>query len=281
MEKMPYISVVISTYNCADYIESTIKSVINQKYKNIEILIVDDDSTDETKYKINELSKSDPRIKLFFLEHSGSPARTRNYGISKSSGDFIAFLDGDDIWTSDKLNIQISKLIADPPSVLVYSMSVTFGEVSIFSPFYEVLPLLWKRGITRKDLISNGNSITNSTVMVRSEILKEVGGFDEDSDLKFVEDYDLWLRLGEKGKFLFIPRIHAYYRIHSNQSSGSWNIKQSNLKSLAKKRNLSLPPYKFMRNKGFLIMIIRNTIHFLNYAIAMIGSVYDKIIGKA
>jgi glycosyltransferase involved in cell wall biosynthesis len=279
MEKVPLISVVISTFNCTEYIESTVKSAINQTYKNIEILIVDDGSTDNTLYKINELSKSDSRIKSFQLVHSGSPARTRNYGISKSCGDFIAFLDGDDIWTSDKLNIQIRKLIAQPSSVLVYSMSVTFGEANIFSPYYEVLPLLYKSASTREDLISNGNSITNSTVIVRKKILQEVGGFDEDPKLK-VEDFDLWLRLGEKGKFIFIPRIHAYYRVHSNQFSGSWETKQSNLEYLAKIKNLSLSPYKFVRIKGPFWMVLRNAFHFSNYAIARMGSVYDKIIGK-
>jgi GT2 family glycosyltransferase len=159
-------------------------------------------------------------------------------------------------------------------------MSITFGEVTIISPFYEVLPLLNKSARTREDLISNGNSITNSTVMVRKDVLQEVGGFDEDPKLK-VEDFDLWLRLGEKGRFVFIPRIHAYYRVHLNQFSGSWEARQSNLEYLTQMRNLSLPPYKFVRNKGPIWIIFRNALHFFNYAIAMMGSVYDKIIGKA
>jgi glycosyltransferase involved in cell wall biosynthesis len=279
METLPLISVIISTFNCVDYIESTVKSAIYQKYRNIEILIVDDGSTDDTMSKIIELSKSDSRIKYFKLTHTGSPAITRNYGISKTSGDFIAFLDGDDIWTSDKLNVQIRKLIAEPTSVLVYSMSVTFGEVSIFSPLYEVLPLLYKSAASREDLITKGNSITNSTVMVKKKSLLEVGGFDEDPKLK-VEEFDLWLRLGEMGKFILIPRIHAYYRIHSNQFSGNWETKQSNLEYLAKIRKIQLLPYKFVRNKGPLLMVLRNAFHFSNYAVAKIGTIFDKIVGK-
>ena len=151
MEKGPLISVVISTYNCAAYIQETLGSVINQKFRHIEILIVDDGSTDATPERINELALSDSRVRVFLLNHSGSPAKTRNFGISKSSGRFIALLDGDDIWTPDKLSVQVKKLLNTPSSVLVYSMSVTFGESGLFSPFYEVLPLIFKGAVNRGD----------------------------------------------------------------------------------------------------------------------------------
>ena len=134
--------------------------------------------------------------------------------------------------------------------------------------------------LTEETIITKGNTITNSTVLIRSDILKQTGGFDEDPYLK-VEDYDLWIRLGEKGEFIFIPRIHAYYRIHANQFSGNWETKQKNLDYLAKKRNLSLPQYRFIRNKGTFLLNLRNSFHFLNYLIAMLGSLSDKISGES
>ena len=149
--------------------------------------------------------------------------------------------------------------------IFVYSMSVTFGDVNLLSPFYEVLPLLHKAAVTRGDLLSKGNSITCSSVLIKSEFLKKVNGFDEDPKLKAVEDYDLWLRLSELGKFGFIPRIHTYYRVHSSQSSSDWETKQKRLEYLSKKRNIVLPKYRFYRNKSFPIRIARNCIHFLTF----------------
>lgn len=276
MQSKPLVSVVITTFNCESFIKQTLNSVINQTYKNLEIIVVDDSSTDRTREIVENILLRDKRISFHIIEHAGRPSVPRNYGISKTSGEFIAFLDGDDVWVENKIELQLVKLIECAGSVLIYSMSITFGDVNIFSPFFEVLPLLNRRALTREELIKNGNCIPTSTVIVRSEKIKSVGGFDEDPQLK-VEDYDLWIRLGNLGTFCFLPRIQTYYRVHKNQFSGNWEVKQNNIRYLAEKNNYEIPTYKYYRNKGFFLLMLRNSYHVLNYLIAGLGSILDNI----
>jgi len=266
MEKSePFISVIIPSFNVENYIEETIYSVLNQIYNNFEIIVVDDSSTDKTLAIVENLSKSNKIIKYFKIEHSGRPSIPRNYGVNKASGEYISFLDADDIWSRDKLKDQINFLQKYPNLIFVYSMSVTFGNVNLFSPNYEVLPLLNKAATTKEELILKGNSITCSSVMVKKEYFQNAGGFDEDPNLKAVEDYDLWLRLSELGAFGFIPKIHVYYRVHTSQSSSDWETKKKRLEYLAEKRGIQLSKYKFYRNKGLIIRLARNLLHFSTY----------------
>jgi glycosyltransferase involved in cell wall biosynthesis len=259
----PLISVIITAYNSEKFIEETIGSVLNQTYKSIEIIIVDDGSTDKTGEALKKFSEIDARIRVFSLHHSGSPAVVRNTGIADAKGEYIAFLDGDDVWEKNKLKEQVNILGKNKEAVLVYSAAVTTG-VNIFSPFYEVLPLIHKAAETREDLINKGNSIPLSSVLVKKSYLVQAGGFDEDPELK-IEDFDLWLRLGELGTFIFLPRIHVFYRIHQDQFSADWETKRNRLEYLARKRNLPLRDYKFRRNKNFLSALSRNLIHYLNF----------------
>lgn len=265
MESLPLVSVVIPVFNAERYIRETINSVLRQTYNHFEIIIVDDSSTDGTQAVVKEIAALNKTIKYFKIEHSGQPAVPRNYGIKKAAGEYIAFLDSDDIWTKNKLKDQVKFLQKYPNLIFVYSMSVTFGDVNIFSPYYEVLPLLHKAATTKDELISKGNPVTCSTVLVKKSILNLVGGYDEDPGLKAVEDYDLWLRLSGLGPIGFIPKIHAYYRIHKTQSSGDWEVKQKRLDYLSSKRGILLPKYKFYRNRGIHIRLVRNLIHFSTY----------------
>ena len=265
MNNQPLVSVVIPVYNAEKYLAETVKSVLNQSYKNFEVIIVDDSSTDGTAAVTEALSKTSKEIKYYKIEHSGRPAVPRNYGVKKASGEFIAFLDADDLWTKSKLNDQIKFLLKYPNLIFVYSVSVTFGDVNIFSPYYEVLPLMHKAATTREELIAKGNPVTCSTVLLKKDFFNSAGGYDEDPGLKAVEDYDLWLRLSALGPFGFIPKIHAYYRVHKTQSSCDWQTKQKRLEYLSQKRGIKLPEYKFYRNKGIIIRLARNLIHFSTY----------------
>ena len=270
----PLVSVVIPTFNSGNFIRETIESVLNQTYKIFEIIVVDDDSTDDTISKLKDLSNKDKRITYFQIPHSGRPSVPRNYGVEKSNGEYIAFLDADDIWVKNKLEKQISEFKKHPDYVLVYSMSVTFGDVNIFSPYYEVLPLLYKVCRTKHDLINKGNSITCSTVLIKKEYFQKVGGFDEDPKLQ-IEDYDLWIRLSELGSLGFIPRIQTYYRIHGKQFSADWQTKQDRVKYLSGKRGWVLPEYKYYRNKGVLFLFVRNVVHYLNFLFVKFLSFFD------
>ena len=271
-DKYPLVSVIIPSYNSGEYIERTLKSVLNQSYEKFEIIIVDDESTDDT-YKIIEAAAGlDNRIKPYRITHSGRPSVPRNYGISKASGSLIAFLDSDDLWTKRKLEYQVNYLGQHPEISFVYSMCFTFGEVNFWKERYEILPLPFRAVKNNKGLVEVGNTIPISSVLIRKEPLLEVEGFDEDPDLKAVEDYDLWLRLSSRVSFHFIPRLHVYYRIHSSQSSADWGLQGKRLRILEAKRGIKLPRYRGIARKGLFPRIIRNTIHFKFY-------VFYKITG--
>jgi len=272
---LPLVSVVIPTFNSENFIKETIYSVLNQTYQNFEIVIVDDESTDNTVSILQNLSDKDKRITYYQIPHSGRPSVPRNYGVEKSNGEYIAFLDSDDIWVKNKLEKQLSEFEKHPDYILVYSMSVTFGDVNIFSPYYEVLPLLHKASKNKNDLLKIGNTITCSSVLLKKETLQKVKGFDEDIKLKAVEDYDLWIRLSELGPFGFVPGIQTYYRVHGKQSSADWQTKQNRVNYLSEKRGWDLPRYKYTRNKGFLFLLIRNFIHFVNFLFVKFLSLFD------
>jgi len=256
----PLVSVVIPVHNAAKYLARTIESVLAQDYNNYEIIVVDDGSSDNSVQIIIEFISKYKNIRLFSSGGAGRPSVPRNIGINNARGEYIAFLDADDLWIKKKLSLQVDYLKIHPNIPLVYTASKTFGAVNIFSPFYEVLPLPHKAFTKRSQLIEKGNSITCSSVLVHKDVLIKEGGFDEDSMLR-VEDYDLWMRLASYGDFGFIPCITVYYRIHENQFSGTWDEKSERVRYLAEKRGLPIPEYKMIRNRGFILMMIRNLIH--------------------
>ncbi len=108
IENSPLVSIVIPLFNAKEYISETIESVLNQSYKNLEVIVVDDCSTDGSYLVVEEFSKLDSRVKLIRMEKNfGGPAKPRNIGVENSKGEYIAFLDADDIWEEDKLEVQI------------------------------------------------------------------------------------------------------------------------------------------------------------------------------
>ena len=273
----PLVSVVIPTFNSVAYIEEALHSVVNQSYKNIEIIVVDDSSTDTTLAIVINKSKDEPRLRYYSIPHSGRPAVPRNFGIKQAKGEYVAFLDSDDVWVRNKLELQIDALTKNPLYALVYSMSITFGSVDIFSPYYEVLPLLHKVARNRNELIAKGNCISTSSILIRKSLLEKVGAFDEDAELSAIEDYDLWLRLGEYTNYLFIPRILVYYRIHSTQISDSWEIKQQRLDVLAKSRNIPLRPYQYFRIRSWAMRMMRNAFHYGTSLLVKLLALIDRI----
>lgn len=262
----PLVSVIIPAFNSEKYIEQTITSALNQTYKNLEIIVVDDGSTDRTLEIVKQLSEKDNRIKYFSIPPAGRPSVPRNFGIHKANGEFIAFLDSDDLWHKRKIANQLKRLIESPSAAFIYSMSITFGAVSLFSAQYELLPLPFRAAKNRNDLLKIGNTIPLSSVIVRKDNLLDVNGFDEDPLLQ-IEDYDLWIRLSEINDFVFLPALFVKYRIHSTQFSVDWETHKKRLNYLSKKRMITLPEYKKIRQKGIILSFIRNVIHFKLYII--------------
>lgn len=207
---MPRVSVIIPAYNQEKFITETIESVLNQTYKDFEILVVDDGSTDSTKQK---LEKFGSRIKLIEQTHM-ERAVARNNGVKNSQGRYIAFVDSDDIWTKDKLQKQINTLDKMKEYILVYSACGRIDEHSKkLKPAQRQLK--GYSGNVFENLLVR-NFIVSATPLIRREYVLRTEGFNS----KYIpyEDWEFWIRLSSYGKFYFIPEPLAYYRIHKSQS---------------------------------------------------------------
>ena len=211
MEK-PIISVVLTTYNRSKkYLPRAIKSVLDQTFKDFELIIVDDGSTDKTADVVH--SFKDKRIKYFKIDHFGCDTRPKNVGIKRSKGKYLAFLDDDCAYRPDHLQALYNNLEKDEKVVMVYGdrwvhyEDVTKGkdQIGIYNDFD--YSLLMKR-----------NYIDTSDVLVRREVLYEVGGYDE--NLRKFIDWNLWVRLVKRGYALKrVPIILTDYTIHKEMKS--------------------------------------------------------------
>jgi glycosyltransferase involved in cell wall biosynthesis len=199
------ISVVIPTYNRALDLKRALVSLTNQNYKKFEVLICDDGSTDNTFEIANEF-KSKLNINYKKIQNSGKPAIPRNLGIANAKGKYIAFLDSDDWWHENKLQLAFEYL--ENGADLVYS---DFFSVKSLKKFDCIKVRRLSDNVT-KDLLMNGNPICTSSVIVRKSILDVVGLFNEDTDFIAWEDFDLWLRISKHtNKLIHIPETLIYY----------------------------------------------------------------------
>jgi glycosyltransferase involved in cell wall biosynthesis len=201
------VSVIIPTYNQSKDLNRCLLSLVDQTFKNFEVIICDDGSFDDTKY-IVEQYRSMLEITYLYNENFGGPAHPRNNGIKAAKGEYIAFLDSDDWWCNNKLefstevlslgydfvyhDMYLVKDISEKPS-----KKLSFGSLtnSVFN-----------------QLLTEGNLFINSSVVLRSNILQKVGFFDEQKDLIASEDYDLWIRVSAvTNKFFRLSECLGYY----------------------------------------------------------------------
>ncbi len=207
---MPRVSVIIPTYNRADYICETVDSVLNQTYKDFEIVVIDDGSTDNTKEKLSIFGS---KIKLINQKNS-ERAVSRNNGVKNSTGEYIAFLDSDDKWKENKLELQVNSLDQDKKIVLSYSQSLRIDDKSneINSASRQ---LQGYNGFLYEKLLIR-NIIVSATPLVRRESFEKIEGFK--SEYIPYEDWEFWIRLSLQGEFSYINEPLAYYRLHPLQS---------------------------------------------------------------
>jgi glycosyltransferase involved in cell wall biosynthesis len=212
------ISVVIPTYNRADFIAEAIESVLNQKAHkhSLEVIIVDDGSTDGTSGVVKKFGN---KVKYIKIPHSGKPAVPRNVGIKAASGELIAFQDSDDLWHKDKLAKQIS-LFTDKNVVLSYANAEIMKADGTLTGSLVVDEKSLRDGRTFAAL-AKGNVVSTLTVVARKSAIEKVNFFDEADDLRAVEDYCLWLRIASKfpNGIKVLPETLAYYRTHDSNIS--------------------------------------------------------------
>ena len=204
------LSVIIPTYNRADTIERAIRSVLNQDYPDIEVIIVDDCSTDQTKRIINEMQ--DERIKYYCLKQNSGACVARNYGISIANGDYIAFHDSDDIWLANKLNKQFSYLIEKDADLVFCALKrsdVDTGKEWI-KPSYNI----HASNIPVKMQILRENCISTQCILAKKKVFDDIK-FDE--KLRRFQDWDIAIRIAGKYhiEFLSEPLVECFFQSNS------------------------------------------------------------------
>lgn len=211
------ISIIIVTYNRKKLLIKAIDSVLRQKFSDFELIIIDDSSTDNTEEAVKKYL-ADRRIKYVKIAKSKSIAQARNAAWPYVSGGYVAVLDSDDVWCDDlKLSKQFNFLENNSDFIAVGSGAVLINEQDKILD-YVVKPEL--DADIRKDFFTK-NPFFHSSVMFRYGPIKEIGGYDE--KIKFGEDLDFLLRLGQKGKFYNFPEAMINYRIHSdNEIKKHW-----------------------------------------------------------
>ncbi|BDI17363.1 hypothetical protein ANSO36C_31650 [Nostoc cf. commune SO-36] len=205
------ISVIIPAYNSEKTIKETIQSVLNQTFANFELIIINDGSQDSTLDIITQIK--DPRIKVFSYANAGGNV-SRNRGLNHAVGEFVSFLDADDLWTPNKLEFQLKALQENSTAKVAYSWTdyidangkfvFTGKRINLNANIYETLLL--------SNFLENG-----SNPLICREALITLGGFDE--SLTAAQDWDMWLRLASKFDFICVPSVQILYRISANSVS--------------------------------------------------------------
>ena len=211
MMTLPRVSVVIPTYNYEHYVGLAVKSVLEQRYPDLEIFVVDDGSTDQTQ---KVLMPYIPKIHYYYKDNGGT-ASALNLGIARSTGKYVCWLSSDDIFLPDKIAKQVTLMEKEPAMAFSYtSFMVIDGagnkQYEVHSPFYPD-----RRAMVTKLL--EGCFINGSTVMMRKSVLDQVGLFDE--SMATVHDYDLWFRLLRGYPCGHLDEILLGYRWHGQNGS--------------------------------------------------------------
>jgi glycosyltransferase involved in cell wall biosynthesis len=198
-DQNPLVSVIIPVYNGEQYLAEAVGSAQSQTYLPVEIIVIDDGSTDATVQVAKQFSSS---IRYYYQSNSGAAA-ARNQGIRIAKGDYFAFLDADDLWPEDKLQVQISRFVKNP------ELEVVLGRIQ-----YVRLPGAGEIRIQLEQddtlaYVHLGSGLYKKTVFDR------IGGFDE--TLHFSEDHDWFLRAREQRvKMTILDQVTLYYRLHQN-----------------------------------------------------------------
>lgn len=222
--KKPLVSVVIPTFNRDYCIQRCIDSVLNQSYKNLECIVIDNNSNDKSNLIFEQYN--DNRLRIYKINNNGIIAKSRNFGISKSKGEIIAFLDSDDWWKKNKVEICINELNKGYDFIYHDLIIKDFSNKNTF---------IKKKYISSKKLnpspinylLYKGNPIPLSSTLISKKKIIDAGEFDEDYDLVGAEDFYLWINLAlKKCKFKNINNSLGFYTINNDSFTSSEKSKK-------------------------------------------------------
>ncbi len=252
------ISVVITTYKHGKYIRATIESVLAQTFKDYELIIIDDGSPDNTEEEVSK--PKDERMNYIRQKPSGLPAVSRNNGIKIAKGNYIAFLDGDDIWRPEKL-LRCYEIFKKYPEVdlvchneAIKDASGKLIRVQSYGPW---VPQMFRR------LLFRGNCLSPSATVVKRDVLLEEGLlFREDIKFFMAEDHDLWLRLSKRHKFYFLPEVLGEFLFHETNASANFEkhyinqieVLKDNFRDYKKKKTLDFFLINLRISRAYFIL---------------------------
>ncbi|WP_292468827.1 glycosyltransferase [Methanolobus sp.] len=233
----PVVSIIMNCYNCSTYLKEAIDSVYTQTYGDWEIIFWDNVSTDNSA----EIAKNyDSKLRYFCGDKNVPLGNARNLAIEKAQGQYIAFLDCDDIWLPSKLEKQISLFEANS------NIKLVFSDCNVINSQHEILYRLFSvqkpsRGFAFNELLLSNNFISLVTVVIERSVFYDIGTFND--EFKIAEEYDLFLRIAHKHPLDYVDEALAEYRIHEN----NWSHRQD----IGIKEQLKI--IEFWLNKDILI----------------------------
>jgi len=254
-KRTPKVSVVLTTRDREDKLERSLASVLNQTFRDFELIVVDDASTDGTSEAVR--SRGDDRITYIRHEsHRGGPA-ARNTGIRAARGEFIAFLDDDDEWMSKKIEKELSALEGIPEEVgLVYCAAEVVNDTNGKVLLYHVSQ---GEGDVRERILAGPVAGCVSKVMVRRSCFEKAGYFDE--ALTSCQDWDMWMRVADHYRFKYVPDMLVRIYIHERQIS-------KNFQKLIPGRTMMVKKHydRFSKRPGVLVTHLKRLgkMHFIN-----------------
>ena len=235
----PLVSVVIPVFNGERFLREAVQSVLDQKYSPVEIIVVDDGSTDGTA----TLARSLPETVRYLSQTNQGPAAARNRGIEQAKGSLIAFADADDLWPAAKLELQLPYLISDP------KIDIVLGRIQLLSETVD--------GPTQGQ--EAGFSVNLGSAVIRKSVFERVGLFDE--TMRYSEDVDWFMRARESGAAIAtVDAVTLFYRQHDQnmtrgKSTSELNVLKALKKSLDRRRErtgsaAALPGFRSTANDG-------------------------------
>jgi len=216
---LPLVSIVVPTFNRLRYLRPAIESVFDQTFSHWELVIADDGSAGDTRDYLRTLDRL-PQVTVIWMPHTGVPAAVRNAALRKATGDYVAFLDSDDLWESRKLELQLARLRNRGNSEWSYTAFTNVDQHGTALP--EELSRRWTpcEGDIFDRMLRGEVSIRTPTVLSTRRLLMEAGGFDE--TMRSAEDYDLWFRLALRSEIALLDESLVRVRTHRENHSADW-----------------------------------------------------------
>ncbi|MEM9923939.1 MAG: glycosyltransferase [Cyanobacteria bacterium P01_D01_bin.50] len=241
---MTKVSVIIPAYNAMIYLPKTVESVLKQTFTDFDVIIVNDGSSDNIEQWANTIT--DNRVKLVSQKNQGAAA-ARNTGIAHAKGEYIAFVDSDDLWEPSKLEKQVYCLDNNPDVGLVY---VWVASIDAKGNDLGKLYSNHSEGYVWEKMLQGNIVWSGSAAMVRRDCFEKLGVFDQ--NLRFAEDWEMWIRISRNYSFAAIKEPLVYYRHHPNNKSQHYIKKIDNFRLIIEKSFESVPfELLYLRNKSY------------------------------